>query len=129
MYDIGGWKILECAGILTAISVWSLPPIFKEKSLGFGYPSSCGNYHLETSHKHGMPNYIISVLFGIGKSTVYEVLHDTCAVVASHIMPKYVHIPNMAMLRMIVNGFEHNLGFPQAIGVIDGSHIAIIKPH
>ena len=71
----------------------------------------------------------ISVLFGIGKSTVHEVLHDTCAVVASHIMPKYVHIPNMAMLRIIVNGFEHNLGFPQAIGVIDGSHIAIIKPH
>ena len=70
----------------------------------------------------------VAALFGVGRSSVYDIVNDTCAAIAKHVMHKYVHVPNTDILQEIVNGFESQWGFPQAVGAIDGSHIPIIKP-
>lgn len=70
----------------------------------------------------------IAALFGLGRSTVGEIVLDTCEVIAQKLMPKYVRIPCTQGLREIVDGFEQRWGFPQAVGAIDGTHIPILKP-
>ena len=70
----------------------------------------------------------ISALFGVGRSTVAEVVLDTCEVIRRELMPKYVRIPGNDSLREIVDGFLHRWGFPQTVAAINGTHIPISKP-
>ena len=70
----------------------------------------------------------LSELFGLGKSTVGEIVIETCNAIATHLLPQYVYIPKGEKLKAIVEGFETYRGFPQAAGAIDGSHILIIRP-
>lgn len=70
----------------------------------------------------------ISALFGLGRSTVCEIVLETCEMIAHHLMPRYVAIPNDEGLREIVDGFNSRWGFPQTFGAIDGSHIPILRP-
>ena len=70
----------------------------------------------------------LSELFGLGRSTVGEIVIETCDAIATHLLPQYVFIPQGDKLREIVEGFETYWGFPQAVGAIDGSHIPIIRP-
>ena len=70
----------------------------------------------------------LSALFGLGRSTVGEIVIETCNAIASHLLPKYVTIPGREKLKDIVDGFEICLGFPQAAGAIDGTHITILRP-
>lgn len=70
----------------------------------------------------------IGALFGIGRSTVGNVVLETCAAISEHLLPKYVTIPEGAKLRELVDGYEGRWGFPQAVGAIDGTHIPIIRP-
>ena len=48
----------------------------------------------------------IAVLFGVGRSTVDEVVLDTCEVISQHLLPKYNHIPKNESVCDIVDGFE-----------------------
>ena len=70
----------------------------------------------------------LSELFGLGRSTVGEIVIETCDAIAMHLLPQYVFIPQGDKLREIVEEFETYWGFPQAVGAIDGSHIPIIRP-
>ena len=70
----------------------------------------------------------LSELFGLGRSTVGEIVIETCDAIATHPVPQYVFIPQGDKLREIVEGFETNWVFAQAVGAIDGSHIPIIRP-
>ena len=70
----------------------------------------------------------LSEMFGLGKSTVGKIVIGMCKSIATHLLPEYVSIPNSEKLKEIVEGFETYLGFPQAAGAIDGSHIPIIRP-
>ncbi len=70
----------------------------------------------------------LSALFGLGRSTVGEIVIETCDAVATHLLPKYVTIACGGKLKEIVNGFETCFGFPQVAGAIDGTHITIIRP-
>ena len=70
----------------------------------------------------------LSELFGIGKSTVGEIVIETCNAIATRLLPQYVYIPKGEKLKEIVNGFETYWGFPQAAGAIDDSHISILRP-
>ena len=49
-------------------------------------------------------------------------------VIAVKLFTKYVKVSSGDMLMEVVNGFEELWGFPQAAGVIDGTHIPIIRP-
>ena len=49
----------------------------------------------------------LSELFGLGRSTVGAIVTETCYVIATHLLPKYVKIPQGDALREIVHGFEH----------------------
>ena len=70
----------------------------------------------------------IAELFGLGRSTVGEIVLDTCGAIVDHLFRSYVCIPGNDGLREIVVGFERRWGFPQVVGAIDGTHIPIIKP-
>ena len=70
-----------------------------------------------------------SALFGLGRSTVGKIVIETCNAIVTHLLPKYVTIPGRDKLKEIVDGFETCLGFPQAAGAIDGTHITILRPN
>ena len=69
----------------------------------------------------------IAELFGLGRATVCSIVLETCSVIATHLMPRFVKIPHGEALREIVSGFDC-LGFPQTAGAIDGTHIPIVRP-
>ena len=54
-------------------------------------------------------------MFGIGKSTACEIVSDSAKLLVTHLLPKYVKIPNGDQLK--------NCGVPQDVDVIDGTHI------
>ena len=53
---------------------------------------------------------------------------DTFEVIAKYLFKIYVRIPQDDKLQEIIDGFEGKWRFPQVIGVVDGTHIPIIKP-
>lgn len=69
----------------------------------------------------------ISQLFGIGRSTACSVVLETCSALKT-LLPRYVFIPSDSGMRANVKAFEEKLGFPQAAGAIDGTHIPILRP-
>ena len=70
----------------------------------------------------------LASLFGFGWSTVGKIVVETSHTISTHLLPKYVKIPDGDKLKDIIEGFETCWGFPQAAGAIDGSHIPIIRP-
>ena len=72
--------------------------------------------------------WTISALFGIGISTVCDIVHRTCRVMAEHMLPNYVKKPSEERMKEIIDEFETLWGFPQVIGAIDSSHMPILKP-
>ena len=70
----------------------------------------------------------LSELFRIGRTTVWEVVHDTYQHIVVNLFLKDVKIPNGDRLKELVESFELTKGFPQAVGAIDSTHIPIIWP-
>ena len=70
----------------------------------------------------------LAIMFGLGRSTVAEIVVETCREIAAHLLTEYVKIPSGDRMKEVVDGFETFWGFPQAVGAIDGSHIPIIRP-
>ena len=70
----------------------------------------------------------IAALFGLGRSTVCEIVLETCEMIAHHLLPRYIAVPQDERLQDIVDGFDCRWGFPQAFGAIDGTHIPILRP-
>ena len=54
----------------------------------------------------------ISHLFGIGHSTVCEIVYDTCRVIIENLLSQYIKFPTGAQLDNIVAGFEQYIKFP-----------------
>ena len=48
----------------------------------------------------------VTQLFGLGRSTVCEVFHECCSVIAEKLLPGYVQILNVNDLKEIIEGFE-----------------------
>ena len=72
--------------------------------------------------------HTLSSLFGLGRSTVGKIAVETCRAIATHLLLQYVQIPSGEKFKEIVDCLETFLGFPQAAGAIDGSHIPKIRP-
>ncbi|XP_054599295.2 uncharacterized protein [Nothobranchius furzeri] len=68
----------------------------------------------------------ISVLFGVGISTVAKCVKDFCAAAEALLLPELIHLPDEGKFREIASYFESRWGLPQCVGAIDGSHIPII---
>ncbi len=54
--------------------------------------------------------------FGLGCSTVEEIILETCHAIATHLLPQYVQISKGEKLKEIVAGFETCWGFAQVAG-------------
>ena len=67
-------------------------------------------------------------LFGIATSSCCEIFKETCTVIVSVLLPRYICLPTGDRLREIVDGFERKFGFPNCGGAIDGTHVPIIAP-
>ncbi|XP_054591109.2 uncharacterized protein [Nothobranchius furzeri] len=70
----------------------------------------------------------ISVLFGVGISTVAKCVKDFCAAAEALLLPELIHLPDEGKFREIASYFESRWGLSQCVGAIDGSHIPIIAP-
>lgn len=66
--------------------------------------------------------------FGVGKSTVCEIVHDVCDAVVDILLPRIIKWPTGEKLRSVIDGFLATWGYPQCAGAIDGTHIPIIAP-
>ena len=62
----------------------------------------------------------VSHLFGIGQSTVCEVVHEICRAIVDHLLPKYIRFPSCDQQQQYIDSFEDKWGVPQCIGAIDG---------
>ena len=70
----------------------------------------------------------LASLFGLGRSTVGKIVLETCTILSTKLLSRYVHFPEGTRLHEVVDGFEVCWGFPQVAGAIDGTHIPIIRP-
>lgn len=70
----------------------------------------------------------ISHLFGIGRSTVCCIIHETVRAIIKALLKKYISFPTGSQLQNVLQGFEEKCNFPQCAGAIDGSHIPIQAP-
>ena len=70
----------------------------------------------------------IGHLFGVSKSSVCLVTKEVCSSIVSQLLPQFVRFLTGSALTEVVEGFKNELGFPQCVGAVDGSHIPIVSP-
>ncbi|XP_061464216.1 uncharacterized protein LOC133376326 [Rhineura floridana] len=66
----------------------------------------------------------VAVNFGLGKSTVGDIVVEVCLAIEHVLLSRTVNIGNH---QEVMDGFMR-MGFPQVIGVVDGCHIPIMAP-
>ena len=67
--------------------------------------------------------------FGIGKSTASVIIRRVTKATSVHLAPKYIQIPSTENeVQEMVGQFYERRGFPQYLGAVDGTHIAINRP-
>ena len=70
----------------------------------------------------------IAHLFGIGRSTVCDIVHETCRAIVKVLMKEYIKFPSGDDLDHVVDEFKTKWGVPQCFGAVDGCHIPICAP-
>ena len=70
----------------------------------------------------------IAHLFGIGRSTVCDIVHETCRAIVKVLMKEYIKFPSGDDLDHVVDEFKIKWGVPQCLGAVDGCHIPICAP-
>jgi hypothetical protein len=70
----------------------------------------------------------IGNLFGVGKSTVYSIVHKVCEAIYENLLNVYVKFRTGDELKNVVRVYEESWGFPNCGGAINGTHIPIIAP-
>ena len=91
-----------CVQHRVAITLWCL--------------ATCGEYRT------------IGHLFGVVRSTVCVIVHDTCGAIVNVFKSQYIQFPTGANLQQVINGFESKCQMIQCAGAIDGSHIQVKPP-
>ena len=72
--------------------------------------------------------HTIAHLFGIAKSTVCEIVHETCQCILDVFMKDYIQFPTGNKLDQVVDEFKTKWGVPQCFRATDGSHVPISAP-
>jgi len=68
-------------------------------------------------------------LFGIGRSTAGQILHDFCSVLVDTFFHRFIKFPSTSNeINDTVNDFYTKCGYPMCIGSLDGTHIGIKPP-
>ena len=71
----------------------------------------------------------VAHLFGVGTSSVCNIVHEVCKAIVDCLLDKYIALPRGERAMEVVRGFEEVWEFPQCFGAIDGSHIPILAPN
>ena len=70
----------------------------------------------------------IAHLFGVARSTVCIIVHDTSQAIVDVLFKKYVRFPCGREMERTIQGFASRWQVPQCVGAIDGSHIPVSVP-
>lgn len=66
--------------------------------------------------------------FRMGRSTVADIVRETCQVLWKVLQPIFMPVPTQQMFRNVANEFWAKWNFPNCVGCIDGKHIRIQCP-
>lgn len=68
-------------------------------------------------------------LFGVGKSTAGEMLHEFCTTLVDNFFHTFIQFPSTnEEVKKTTNDFQISSGYPMCLGALDGSHISIKPP-
>lgn len=76
----------------------------------------------------GMNFVSLSHDFLIGRSTVAEIIKETCEVIWKVLQPLEMPEPNKESFLKVAEEFYKYANFPNCLGAVDGKHIRIINP-
>lgn len=68
-------------------------------------------------------------LYDVGLTTVYDIIHDTCAAIVDALLARIVRLPEtVPQCLAVMKGFHSRGGFPNVISAIDCTHVSIRCP-
>ena len=67
-------------------------------------------------------------LFGLARSTICVIFHDTFKAILSALQNLIIKFPNGDEHKEVVEGFRSTWGMIQCVGSIDGCHIPVMTP-
>lgn len=79
---------------------------------------------------HGLSYSVVSRVFDVPKTTVFDIIHRMCDTILSH-LSKVIHFPPLAQCAEVGHGFQqlaNSPAFNHCVGAIDGCHIRIKAP-
>ena len=95
------------------------------KSIPVDRRIACALYSLGSSSElRTIPN-----LFGVGKSTAREILHNFCSIVVEFFFKSLIKCPNTPReIQATIDVFKEKSQYPVCLGALDGTHIPIRPP-
>lgn len=80
-----------------------------------------GNYQRGIGEEH---------LSSVCQTTVHSIIKEVTNAMVEFIVPRFIKFPSTRLQRnRNKHEFMNQFGFPGCIGAIDGTHIALLKPH
>ena len=67
-------------------------------------------------------------LFRVSRSSVYEIVHETCLAIVSVLLKTYIKFPIGDSINNVVREFKAKWGAPHYFKAIDGTHIPVSVP-
>lgn len=70
----------------------------------------------------------LSSSFKVGRTTVRQIILNTCEIIWKVLSKEYVNAPNKQNYKLIGEEFNKHWNLPNCVGAIDGKHINIQAP-